>query len=506
MLDNEEQLIVKIHRGDDTEAFNGGLFKIDYTDAAKTINKLELTVGSIVKVYNLPQFPLQVDFSAAETMLNKIGIYDINLVAYDERYKRLNIYIDTKIEFVPNTEQFIIPYESPTIFDFGNIFTSIEMKNESEFHYLSKYNKLDYEYANEYFSKHSVPVSIGGCTSVRNGSEYGRNIDWLYSDMVEFVIRTDTTLGVAGGNSVFTKQFVEETPKDVQYKILPFYLQDGINKDGVFANINVVTREADAKGINTHSVPAVEKREEVCAIMLVRYILDKFSSATEAVEYIRDYVDIFLPKSLNDIEYECHFMIGDRTKTYVLEIVNNAVVFKEHNILSNFFIDGVTFNEDGTLYSIKDITVVTPESHEEPESSEEPTEPEITYEHLPSVENGLMPYSSGVERYNIAVKHEGTMRELMNKLIYTHTYSDAEGEDFWYSEYTGEGLTIDNPVSDYEENGRIGRIKETYRNRTRENPITWQSVHSSVYNLDKLTLNLVVQEDTSIEFNYKLNE
>mgnify|MGYP003309508471 CR=1 FL=1 len=346
-----------------------------------------------------------------------------------------------------------------------------KLVKRADYLYDAEYSQLDYEYAKDYFKTKAPELVQGGCTSVRNGNFYGRNLDWLYSNYVDVIVHTKDTLGVSGAISTLTKDYVESDQKGTIYKLVPFYLQDGINTHGVFANVNVVNKE-ESKGTTTYSIPAIEKRDEICSIMLVRYILDNFNTATEAVEYIRDYVSIYMPGALTDMGYESHWMIGDSQKTYVLEIVNNHIVYKEQNILSNFYIDGTTANTDGTYYSIIDNPA-----------------------HNPITENGLTPYASGVERYNIAALHEGTMRELMNKLMYTQTYTKNEGNDFWYSEYVGAGLGIDNTVADYEENGRIGRIKQQFAERTRENPVTWQTTHSCVYDISGLTLEIIAQED-----------
>lgn len=113
---------VKIHRGDDTESFNGGLFKIAYTTNSKPITRMEVHVGEISKLYKLPQFPIQIDFSSAETSLNRIGEYPINIVIYDSNLKRLNLQIEATVEFVDLSEKLKIPYDSPTLLDFDELF------------------------------------------------------------------------------------------------------------------------------------------------------------------------------------------------------------------------------------------------------------------------------------------------------------------------------------------------------------------------------------------------
>lgn len=341
--------------------------------------------------------------------------------------------------------------------------------------YDATYSRLDYDYAYDYFKQRGPQPNIGACTSVRDGMEYGRNLDWYYSNEVDCIIRTQNTIGIAGGLTGLTKHIAETDPYDENYHILPFFLQDGVNKDGVFANINVVTQESVP---TTYTTPLVSKELELCGLMLVRYVLDHFHTAREAVEYLRDHVSLYFPTSLQEQNYECHYMIGDRDETFVLEIIDNEVkIIEDQNILTNFYLYDTTANTDGSFYSIIDV----------------PT-------HDPMEENGLQRLSSGVERYNLAlagIEQDLSMREIMNSLLYTKTYTKDVFGDFWFSEYVGGELGIGDDVSTYLENGRIGRTVSQYERRDRNNPNTWQTTHSVVYNLTALTLDILSQETDS---------
>ena len=85
---------------------------------------------------------------------------------------------------------------------------------------------------------------------------------------------------VAGGIPELTVDFVASGEYKDVYKALPFLVVDGINEKGLVCNNNVVP--TGDKGRNTGSVPVIEKRDEICQMMLVRYILDNFDNALSA--------------------------------------------------------------------------------------------------------------------------------------------------------------------------------------------------------------------------------
>lgn len=333
--------------------------------------------------------------------------------------------------------------------------------------YRIKYSNLNYEYAKDYFKNANVPNLPFSCTSVKDGEQLGRNLDWYFSNDVDFVISTGDTLGVSGGSDHFNYEYVSNinNRSDEIWQIVPFILQDAINVYGVHANVNVVINEYNESKVVT---PLIEELEEINSIMLVRYIVDNFKTATEAVNYIRDYVKVY--STLN--EFDVHLMVGDIENNYVIEFINGRTHISEHNILSNFYWEGVTTNPDGTLYSPKD-----------------------SPEHIPSVENGLASYSSGVERYNIACQYTGTMRDLMNSLMFSHTYTNSS--NLWLSEAVGDNLTIDSPPQLFEHAFSV--MRDWWEHRNRNERKVWHTTHSCIYNISNKTMKIVSQDgDDSI--------
>lgn len=245
------------------------------------------------------------------------------------------------------------------------------------------------------------------------------------------------------------------------------------------------------KSINV-SVPRVVKKHEVCGSMLIRFVLDKFSNATDAVNYIRDYVSVYFPKSLHDSYYELHYMIGDATNTYSLEFVNNEAVVTEISdraAMTNFYLEGVSFNSDGSVY--------TPENQDSIHNAVDTNK--IT-------ENG-----AGLERYNAIVStlsapsSKQKLQDLMHSLIYSRTYSTYSDPSypFWYSEYAGIlGRTCKSSVQDFIP--IVENAGQQYLKRSRKDGLLWHTTHTSVYDIEHRILYLTCQEDLTKEYTFTI--
>lgn len=368
------------------------------------------------------------------------------------------------------------------------------LTKKADYLYETRYGKLDYALAEEYFESKAPEVLVGGCTAVSAGNFVGGNHDWLYSNLADIVVRTNELDGQYASLSVCAEPgvdtaFIAEGRADAKWRLLPFYAQSGINRFGVYAKINVVPLDNNP---TVASVPTTEQKERLCGIMLVRYILDHFKSAQDAVDYLTDYVSIYFPKTLQDMGYEAHWMIKDTTDTFILEVVDNElVVMEDKPVMTNFYLDGVTFNDDGTVY----------------------TNADVEDEHLPS-ESGITPHGSGLERYNIAVaalediSDKEDMRDLMNSLLYTNTYKD-DTTPFWFSEYVGLGadgtdITVDTDPDGDDMDARVALVQGWYGIRERGDGLTWETTHSCVFDLENLKMYIVVQEDTDNEYEFEL--
>lgn len=352
-----------------------------------------------------------------------------------------------------------------------------------DFLYEITYGNLDYEYA-----KQNMICPFGGCSSVRNGCFFGRNFDWLYNNDVQFIVHTPPsldyygTIGIAGIVPGITKSTADQVDitfddKDM-FKLLPFYLLDGINERGVFCTHNIVP--LDNEESPTLEIPAKkEEKERIQIGMLVRYVLDKFASATEAINYITNYVTLYFPGGIIGAGYQSHFMIGDSSRTYIVEFINGEICIKQFNYITNFTISGVTFNKDNTI--------IYP---------------------LPS-ESGINKYGFGLERWDIIANNYKTSntKEGMENLLELIKYSHGYEEPFRYSELVqhsdddeGNPITVDTPPELC--TGSKEATIEMYENRDRDHPNSWITCHSSLYDLKCKKLYVKNQEeDYEFEFN-----
>lgn len=374
-----------------------------------------------------------------------------------------------------------------------DVYKSLE--NVTNYLYELEYSYLDYNYAKNYFNSKRISVNPGACSSLRSGTLVGRCLDWYYSYLSEAVIHTSKmanrygSVGIAGGLNGLTQSFIESQVYSDLYKILPFYLQDGVNDQGLYCSMNIVPND---KGITTGTVPSVEKKDSICSIMLVRYILDNFASANEAIEYLSNYVSIFTPEGLYKLGYDVHFMLADTNSntTYILEFVNNSISVSTSDIMTNFFIQGVTFKEDGSVY----------------------TQADIDQGHYP-VLKGLTLYGTGLERFNLlnqlkaGVSDIDSLLEVMENVLYTNTYK-TETVPFWFSEYVSPKLNINlNLPTDNTLLLRVIADKANdYEHRSREDGKTWQTTHCCVYDLSSKQVKVIVQEDTQSVFNFGLKK
>ncbi len=339
-----------------------------------------------------------------------------------------------------------------------------------------EYDSLDYDYAKKLFLL-KAPALSGACSILRRGNYIGANYDWLENNDAIFLVRDTNVIGISSTISELTIGKVESQEYTDAYKMVPFYLQRGINRKGLFASINV----APSQG-NTRTVPTVKKRDSICSLMLVRYVLDKFETVDEAVEYLQRYVEIYNPTSLAQMGYEPHFLLADESASVVLEFVDNAIVTVESEINTNFHLNGVTLLPDGSVYTNQD----------------------VVEGHLPS-SLGVEDYGSGLERWNILnaaqVTDRASMRAAMDSVLFSKAYTLLA--DVWNSEFVGTDITVDTAADDEALLMRIERYREKYNGRSKDNPETWWTAHSCVVDMASKTFYVKVEEENT-EYTFTL--
>lgn len=384
----------------------------------------------------------------------------------------------TKLDF-PNTVKMKLISRTPFTYTIPGIEPYYYNKNKIEdYLYEITYGNIDYNYAYEYFK----PNYSFGCSAIRRGNIFGRNFDWLYNNEVQFVVHTPTSfnryavLGVSGIIPGVEQSNVDDDEiiiDDVDmFKLVPFYLLDGVNEKGVFCTHNVVP--LDDKLSPTNEIQAkIEEKDRVCIPMLPRFILDKFATAEQALEYLINYTTLYFTEEMLDSGYQSHFLLGDTNSTYVVEFIDGQIRINSANYITNFNISNVEFNSDNTIK-------------------------------YPPTQYGIDIYGQGLERWNLIAQNYMTsdttfgMRELLEKIKYSNCYS---ADNFWYSEIvgmtsdTGSKITVDTPPNEC--SNAKQNVRYLFSIKNRNDPKVWITCHASIYDIKHKNLYITNQENTS---------
>lgn len=341
------------------------------------------------------------------------------------------------------------------------------LKKVSPYLYEISYNDYRYDTNLETLTN----VEDFACSSVRNGNYYGRNFDFIFNDVPEFVVKVKAkegrhaSIGIAMLSSIHENDDIESEYIE-KLELLPNAMLDGINDSGVICSDNVVPREdvSEITGTNPNG-------EDLHISLVVRYVLDNASSADEAIELL---------KSRNIYgnvgeHYNLHFMIADKNKTYVVEFIDNKLVAEEktgnEQIMTNYYVN-------------------------------------LDY---------LTENSAGVERYNILKQNydEGSSFEGMWNLLQRVKYSNAyemNKTDDWYSEFLPQTTlkSLPNGRLEGENLEAFNKVKEEYWeaiNNEQRNPANlsyWITTHNSTFDISEKKLRVTVQEKYDKYYEYEL--
>lgn len=352
------------------------------------------------------------------------------------------------------------------------------------------YGNLDYDKASSYYKKTDYPKIAEGCSSMCNENFLARNYDWLYDNTVTFIVHTDSragrykTLGVANLPSL-TKSVVNSDKYNDDYVLLPFHLLDGINEHGLAVSTNVVPAFDDQYGKNLVVNPG--NPVEVSTRMLVRYLLDNCKNLTEVKNTVNNILKIYTSKDLSELHYTQHYIIKDGSSCTILEFIDGTPVWLDgKNIMTNFHIYGTDFNDDGKIK--------TPEDRTDSDT------------------DFIEDHGAGLERYNYIVSNltdtsdVEKLKSILNNIVYTNAYKfidlrerPADGK-VWYSEFSGiVGLKASDTKAKYEESGVLEVALDEYNKRSRDKAFTWQTVHSSIYDVKNGVLHLRTEEGAFVD-------
>lgn len=338
-----------------------------------------------------------------------------------------------------------------------------------------------------------------GCSSIRNGDYYGRNYDFYYSNSPSVLVKMKgnahrfKSIGIANNLTIEENDLIEaEASKHNQHmiNIIPNFMLDGINENGVVCNMNTVDFD-DGGGAVLSTNPGKPK---VFLFFALRFVLDNATSASHAIELLNN-SDIY---SLGTSGSAVHFMIADIKDTYIVEFITKDGVTelradkKENNerIMTNFY-NNMTDDEE-----------------------------EATYKENPKAYiNGYNNNASGTERYEFIKKNYADcatsygMWSVLHDIKFGDMYlnpnkPDYPSEDFSQEEIAeaGEDWTDPELLATYRQIYNLTRytLDGEYRNLGRLTD-TWITMHSEVFDIKEKTLRLNVQEDYTRTFNYDLN-
>jgi len=376
-----------------------------------------------------------------------------------------------------------------------------EKESDIYFHKVADYiyevnftKDLNYDKANEYFQT-TDNIKIIGNSSIHNGSFFGTNTNAYYSDDVEVVVHSaavgssHAAVGVITSNDAITKSLIDSDKYKSYLQLMPFFINDGMNDSGVVATMGCVpVYDLESyKNANNDlkTTPSGSLEKTIYGDMLIRFILDNFGSAKDAAEYITNHVSIITKKNLYNAGYCYHYMIADKTSTYILEIMGDSF-----NFITTDSIHAQPIMTDFYL-SLKEVKL------------NESKQVTLNRDGKPN-ESGITPHGKGLERYNFGVKNYDItntflgMISVMKDLQYTKCY-DTSGriENFWFSEYANGDLTNSETTESYYEDIEEAQLKYATKKRSDGANGSIISNTITVYDLDAKEVYVVVEEQAN---------
>lgn len=401
-----------------------------------------------------------------------------------------------------------------------------EIKKLAPFLYEVTYDgyEKDVNHENAIF-KETNEALLGGCSVFRKDNFFARNFDFYFTEAPSFIVkmkkgnRKHASIGTATSvnlTSNMVDDFIRFKTGNHELNIIPDETVDGINDAGVTITMNVCPID-DAGAFPTGTNPG---KENLSLLQTVRFILDNADSATNAIELLQNR-NLYL---VDGYTFNLHFLISDKDKNYIVEVIDNKLVVDEKNgsekekfdlpILTNFYTN-MTQEQINKSYE-----KLLPESFKEmlDEDTIEWLE-DLFKDNLP--ENPIYDNcASGVERYEyildqydnlIGSSKEETKANILNvlsDLFYSKLYPEDwqedgpkwASEDFWQIFNITYNNDVDQDYNDLYE-GYFWTVFESTRNILDYNKRNealdydvWITVHTSLYDIENKTLTIYSQE------------
>ncbi len=393
----------------------------------------------------------------------------------------------------------------------------------------------DFDYAASKPKLEMYRPNLPACSSISLGNFRGRNLDWNYEDGADFVVRTtkkDNRHASIGVSSV--PSLSNELAGDGQYhkelEGLPFTTLDGINDAGICVNLNVVCFQEFGKW----QMKTETKDDDMMEFMAPRIILDNCAYMTDIIPILDQY-DWF---GLGN-KFETHIMVSgprsadDATITsVVLEYIpftEGGKSFRKLCVISQDEKDIALVGGDASRFwlSKANFCIMTNFNlwHFEADKDRKGRL-------LSATANPV-----GFERYEIleaACKTATTIlggtdsltsqniQDIMFCVNYSNMYNVYQ-DNFWYTESMPDLITKEeiinatpqqrSPHGDLNNliQGKDGKFingfKETLKQWSRRDRKVksdlWETLHTSIYNYEKRTLNIGVREG-SVYYNFEM--
>lgn len=299
-----------------------------------------------------------------------------------------------------------------------------------------------------------------GCSSVRNGDFVGRNFDYFMNQCPTFVIHTTAkegryaTIGVGRLANINEKDIKAGLPKE-KLDFLPWALLDGMNEKGLVVNTNVLSRADWGKPDHTGTQKGLP---ELNVLFTPRALLDNCSDVKGALKYLNEHN--ITP--LNSKKMNLQIMISDPKETYVVEFINDTIVARPQNIMTNYH---------------------------------------IFYENIPDHAMGVERYQILEESYSMGGDSMQGMWELMKKVRYTNLYdyptyiwySELSSDEYPYSELDNNKKSIEAELEGIAAAWEV--VKEfVKKNGLPETTQFWDTAHNSIYDIRNKKLWVTVHE------------
>lgn len=314
----------------------------------------------------------------------------------------------------------------------------------------------------------AIALNMGtdfGCSAVRSGNYYGRNLDYFITEVPELVVHTPAAEGRHASvgvcrYEVLTEDMIQQGLSAEQLYLLPWSMMDGINDAGLVCNVNVTPMQDSG-----NRKPTNPGKPIIASSIVIRALLDNCATTEEAIKYLDDHSVVPFDKG----GFDLHFMVADPNRTVVIEFVGDSMVVSNDSIMTNFLVC---------------------------------SKPDLT------------PHADGVERYQILQDNIGEatsmlgMWQLLKRVRYSLAY-DLDNTPFWASEYTDNGFTINTPVDSIKNSENVKRGAALYKTflqtgKYKLEDALWHTTHNSTYDIKNRKLWVTVHEDYDHRYEFSL--